>query len=168
MKIFLSKRVSALPLLDSDGRVVDIYAKFDAIQLAADKSYTNLDATVYEALQHRSDWFEGVRKCSENDSLFTVIEAIVKAEVHRLIVTDQQQRVVGVISLSDILNYLVLMPPSPDPTESQTAVPLIIATETTHSASVPFIHAAVAPHAFSSFSSFSASDTNTKKQPARE
>lgn len=71
MKTFLSKRVSALPLLDADGtvglggvnsqgtilhiQVVDIYAKFDAINLAADKTYDKLDVTVYEALQQRCD-----------------------------------------------------------------------------------------------------------------
>uniref|UniRef100_A0A914C034 CBS domain-containing protein n=1 Tax=Acrobeloides nanus TaxID=290746 RepID=A0A914C034_9BILA len=115
LKIFLEKRVSALPLLDSEGRVVDIYAKFDAINLAADKTYNNLDVTVYEALQHRSEWFEGVRKCSESDSLMTVIEIIVKAEVHRLIVTDDEQKVVGIISLSDILKHLVLEPPNCTP-----------------------------------------------------
>ena len=55
MKTFLAKRVSALPLLNADGRVVDIYAKFDAINLAADKTYNDLDATVFDALSHRSD-----------------------------------------------------------------------------------------------------------------
>ncbi|KAL3085177.1 hypothetical protein niasHS_010246 [Heterodera schachtii] len=112
MKIFLAKRVSALPLLDSDGRVVDIYAKFDAINLAADKTYDKLDVTVFEALQQRSEWFEGVRKCSEKDSLMTVIDVIVKAEVHRLVVVDDDNHVVGIISLSDILSHLVLEPPS--------------------------------------------------------
>jgi 5'-AMP-activated protein kinase regulatory gamma subunit len=111
MKTFLSKRVSALPLLDSEGRVVDIYAKFDAINLAADKTYNNLDETVFEALKHRSDWFEGVRKCSVTDSLMTVIDVIVKAEVHRLVVVDSENRAVGIISLSDILKFLVLNPP---------------------------------------------------------
>lgn len=113
LKIFLEKRVSALPLLDSEGRVVDIYAKFDAINLAADKTYNNLDVTVYEALKQRSDWFEGVRTCKEKDSLMTVIDTIVKAEVHRLIVTDDELRVTGIISLSDILKHLVLNPPTP-------------------------------------------------------
>uniref|UniRef100_A0AC35TT47 5'-AMP-activated protein kinase subunit gamma-1 n=1 Tax=Rhabditophanes sp. KR3021 TaxID=114890 RepID=A0AC35TT47_9BILA len=112
MKLFLEKRVSALPLIDGNGSVVDIYAKFDAINLAADKAYNNLDITVQEALQHRSEWFEGVKKCKETDSLYTVIETIVKAEVHRLIVTDEQDRVVGIISLSDILKHLILDPPS--------------------------------------------------------
>lgn len=35
--------------------MVDIYAKFDAINLAADKSYNDLDVTAQEALQHRVD-----------------------------------------------------------------------------------------------------------------
>lgn len=112
MRIFLTKRVSALPVIDNEGHVVDIYAKFDAINLAADKTYNNLDVTVYEALQHRSEWFEGVRKCSIDDSLWSVIQAIVKWTVHRLVVTDNDQRVVGIVSLSDILRYLVLHPSS--------------------------------------------------------
>lgn len=34
--------------------MVDIYAKFDVINLAAEKSYDDLDVTVHEALKHRS------------------------------------------------------------------------------------------------------------------
>jgi len=110
LRTFLEKRVSALPLVDADGRVVDLYAKFDVINLAAEKAYNNLDVTVHEALKHRSEWFEGVRSCAETDNLMTVIEIIVKAEVHRLIVTDSEKRVVGIVSLSDILRHLILEP----------------------------------------------------------
>ncbi|KIH55779.1 hypothetical protein ANCDUO_14056, partial [Ancylostoma duodenale] len=90
--------------------VVDIYAKFDVISLAAEKSYDRLDCTVQEALKHRSECFEGVQCCRETDSLFDVLHAIVRAEVHRLIVTDADKKVVGIISLSDILKFLVLDP----------------------------------------------------------
>lgn len=31
LKKFVERRVSALPLIDSEGRLVDIYAKFDVI-----------------------------------------------------------------------------------------------------------------------------------------
>lgn len=41
-----------------------------------------------------------------------MIQAIVKWTVHRLVVTDNDQRVVGIVSLSDILRYLVLHPSS--------------------------------------------------------
>ncbi|XGW17069.1 hypothetical protein V3C99_002023 [Haemonchus contortus] len=108
LDIFLRNRVSALPLVDEQGRVVDIYAKFDVISLAAEKSYNRLDCTVQEALKHRSEWFEGVQCCLETDSLFVVVEAIVRAEVHRLIMTDADKKVVGIVSLSDILKFLVL------------------------------------------------------------
>ncbi|KHJ92290.1 CBS domain protein [Oesophagostomum dentatum] len=110
LEIFLHNRVSALPLVDENGRVVDIYAKFDVISLAAEKSYDRLDCTVQEALKHRSECFEGVQCCSETDSLYDVLRAIVKAEVHRFIVTDADKKVVGIISLSDILKYLILDP----------------------------------------------------------
>ena len=38
------------------------------------------------------------------------MESIVKAEVHRLVVVDDENKVCGVISLSDILSFLVLRP----------------------------------------------------------
>jgi len=105
---FLDNRVSALPVLDDNGKVVDIYAKFDVINLAADKSYNNLEITVQDALKHRSEWFEGVRSCKDTDSLAVVIQTLVKAEVHRIVITDEEKRVLGLVSLSDILRYLVL------------------------------------------------------------
>uniref|UniRef100_A0A1I7VKE5 5'-AMP-activated protein kinase subunit gamma-1-like n=1 Tax=Loa loa TaxID=7209 RepID=A0A1I7VKE5_LOALO len=115
MDIFLSKRVSALPVLDDNAKVVDIYAKFDAINLAANKSYIDLGVTAQEALRHRVDWFEGVRCCSPDDSLMKTVEIIVRAEVHRLVVTDHDKKVIGIISLSDILRFLVLEPPVTPP-----------------------------------------------------
>ncbi|KAL4002889.1 CBS domain family protein [Acanthocheilonema viteae] len=115
MGIFLSKRVSALPVLDENGKVVDIYAKFDAINLAANKSYIDLDVTAQEALRYRVDWFEGVRSCSPDDSLITIVDMIVRAEVHRLMVVDDDKKVIGIISLSDILRFLVLEPPVTPP-----------------------------------------------------
>ncbi|CAD6195959.1 unnamed protein product [Caenorhabditis auriculariae] len=115
LELFLKNRVSALPLIDEQGRVVDIYAKFDVISLAAENSYDKLDCTVQEALSHRSEWFEGVHTCLETDPLHVVMETIVKAEVHRLIVTDKDKKVVGVVSLSDILKYLILDPAQQPP-----------------------------------------------------
>jgi len=114
---FVNKRVSALPIVDKDGRLVDIYAKFDVINLAAEKTYSNLDISLKAANQHRNEWFEGVHKCKQDESLFAVMERIVKAEVHRLVVVDDENKVTGVISLSDILNFLVLRPGGDDPSQ---------------------------------------------------
>lgn len=43
---FLEKRVSALPIVDDDNKLIDIYARFDVINLAAEKTYNNLDITL--------------------------------------------------------------------------------------------------------------------------
>jgi len=107
---FVAERVSALPVVDDDGKLVDIYAKFDVINLAAEKTYGNLDVSVRQANKSRNEWFEGVHTCAKTDSLFEVMEILVKSEVHRLVVVDQHEKVVGVVSLSDILSYLVLRP----------------------------------------------------------
>ncbi|XP_013777899.1 5'-AMP-activated protein kinase subunit gamma-like [Limulus polyphemus] len=117
---FIERRVSALPVEDEQGKVVDIYAKFDVINLAAEKTYNNLDVTVKKALEHRVQWFEGVLKCKLDDTLEAVLERIVQAEVHRLVVVDPSDHVVGVISLSDILKFLVLQPAGEDkPTKDE-------------------------------------------------
>ncbi|KAM3877846.1 LOW QUALITY PROTEIN: 5'-AMP-activated protein kinase subunit gamma-1-like [Diretmus argenteus] len=106
--IFVDQRVSALPVVDDNGRVVDIYSKFDVINLAAEKTYNNLDVTVTKALQHRSQYFEGVLTCNRHETLEAIINRLVEAEVHRLVVVDEQEVVKGIVSLSDILQALVL------------------------------------------------------------
>uniref|UniRef100_A0A8C2SQ10 5'-AMP-activated protein kinase subunit gamma-1 n=1 Tax=Coturnix japonica TaxID=93934 RepID=A0A8C2SQ10_COTJA len=106
--IFVQHRVSALPVVDDSGRVVDIYSKFDVINLAAEKTYNNLDVTVTRALQHRSHYFEGVLKCYKHETLEAIINRLVEAEVHRLVVVDESDVVKGIVSLSDILQALVL------------------------------------------------------------
>lgn len=108
LRLFVTRRVSALPVVDSDGRPVDIYAKFDVINLAAERTYDNLDITVETALRYRRNVRESVHHCKLTHSLTNVVETIVRAEVHRLVVIDEDERVCGVISLSDILSYLVL------------------------------------------------------------
>ncbi|XP_068905121.1 5'-AMP-activated protein kinase subunit gamma-2 isoform X3 [Tenebrio molitor] len=110
LKKFVERRVSALPIVDTEGRLVDIYAKFDVINLAAEKTYNDLDVSLKKANEHRNEWFEGVHKCKLDETLFTIMDKIVKAEVHRLVVVDDEDKVIGIISLSDLFLFLVLRP----------------------------------------------------------
>ena len=66
--------------------------------------------TISEALSFRKERLENVAKCYKNESLSTCMERIVKAEVHRLVVVDQDEHVIGVLSLSDLLHYIVIRP----------------------------------------------------------
>lgn len=69
-----------------------------------------MDVSLKKANEHRNEWFEGVHKCKLDETLFTIMEKIVRAEVHRLVVVDDDDKVIGIISLSDLLLYLVLRP----------------------------------------------------------
>ncbi|XP_035826788.1 5'-AMP-activated protein kinase subunit gamma-2 [Aplysia californica] len=115
LTLFVDHRISALPVVDtSSGQVVNIYAKFDVINLAADKSYNNLEISLGEALKRRTtvnnEQADVVAKCRPTDTLQMVMEKIVKAEVHRLVVTDENDGVKGIVSLSDLLNYIIVRP----------------------------------------------------------
>uniref|UniRef100_W5L711 Protein kinase, AMP-activated, gamma 3a non-catalytic subunit n=1 Tax=Astyanax mexicanus TaxID=7994 RepID=W5L711_ASTMX len=108
LSIFVERRVSALPVVDEDGKVVALYSRFDVINLAAQKTYNNLSMTMQEAVRRRRCFVEGVIKCYPDETLETIINRIV--EVHRLVLVDRDNVVCGIISLSDLLQAIVLSP----------------------------------------------------------
>ncbi|XP_073318612.1 5'-AMP-activated protein kinase subunit gamma-1 [Pagrus major] len=110
LSIFVERRVSALPVVDEQGKVVSLYSRFDVINVAAQKTYNNLDMTMQEAAHRRMCYVEGVIKCYPDETLETIIDRIVKAEVHRLVLVDRADVVKGIISLSDLLQAMVLTP----------------------------------------------------------
>ncbi|VUZ48820.1 unnamed protein product [Hymenolepis diminuta] len=81
LTVFIENRVSALPVVDENNCLVDIYAKFDVINLAATRSYGNLEVTVFEALQYRRQKFSGVATCFRHSTLKEIIDIIVEAEL---------------------------------------------------------------------------------------
>ena len=52
--------------------------------------------------------FPGIYTCSIDDRLDTIFDTIRKSRVHRFVVIDEQTRLVGVLTLSDILEYVLL------------------------------------------------------------
>lgn len=66
--------------------------------------------TIKEALSYRKERLEDVAKCYKHESLSICMERIIKAEVHRLVVVDNDEHVIGVLSLSDLLYYIVIRP----------------------------------------------------------
>ena len=59
---FVNEGVSALPIVDEEGRLTNIYTKFDVINLAAEKSYDDLEITLKEATKHKV-YFDGIHFC---------------------------------------------------------------------------------------------------------
>ncbi|KAF8508512.1 hypothetical protein JB92DRAFT_3083905 [Gautieria morchelliformis] len=113
--MFSERGISAVPILDKDGVVIDLYETVDVITLVRVGAYHSLDFDISSALSQRSPDFPGVVVCSGNDSLATLLALIGKRRVHRLVVVEgegeveggRKGRLVGIITLSDVLRYVI-------------------------------------------------------------
>lgn len=62
--------------------MTELYCSSDVMQnLAAQKTYNNLNMTMREAIASRACCVEGVLKCYRHETLETIIDRIAKAEV---------------------------------------------------------------------------------------
>lgn len=105
--ILSHKSVSSIPIVDEQGKLVNVYEAVDVLALVKAGMYTDLDLSVGEALLRRPEDFEGVHTCTKNDRLSTIMDTIRKLRLHRLFVVDDDCKLVSVITLSDILDYLL-------------------------------------------------------------
>ncbi|KAL0951107.1 hypothetical protein HGRIS_007844 [Hohenbuehelia grisea] len=113
--MFSKHSISAVPIIDDNGVVLNLYETVDVITLVRLGAYQSLDLTIEEALKQRSPDFPGVITCSASDSLGTLLQLIKKRRVHRLVVVEGEEeerrggkkgRLVGIITLSDVLRYV--------------------------------------------------------------
>ncbi|KAL9013941.1 MAG: hypothetical protein Q9173_001378 [Seirophora scorigena] len=100
--------ISSVPILNSDGVVTNVFEAVDVITLIKEANYDDLNLHVGEALQKRPEEFPGIYTCSIDDRLDTIFDTIRKSRVHRFVVIDEDSRLVGVLTLSDILEYILL------------------------------------------------------------
>ncbi|KAK1924312.1 hypothetical protein DB88DRAFT_489826 [Papiliotrema laurentii] len=109
---FSEQGISAVPIVDENGKVLNLYETVDVITLVRNGAYQSLDLNIAQALKQRSPDFPGVVTCSPKDSLSAIFSLIRIRRVHRLVVVAGQDdpqpgRLVGVISLSDIMRALI-------------------------------------------------------------
>lgn len=100
--------IASIPIVDENGILINVYEAVDVLGLIKGGIYNDLSLSVGEALMRRSDDFEGVYTCTKNDTLSSIMDTIRKARVHRFFVVDNNGKLVGVLSLDDILRYILL------------------------------------------------------------
>ena len=72
-----------------------------------DKKFVALTSCSQHVLTKSQD-FPGIYTCHIDDRLDTIFDTIRKSRVHRLIVVDDDNRLTGLLTLSDILEYILL------------------------------------------------------------
>eukprot|EP01112_Ceratiomyxa_fruticulosa_P021874 TRINITY_DN7850_c1_g1_i1.p1 TRINITY_DN7850_c1_g1~~TRINITY_DN7850_c1_g1_i1.p1 ORF type:complete len:685 (-),score=139.80 TRINITY_DN7850_c1_g1_i1:85-2139(-) len=107
---FLAQRkISALPIVDEHGVVIDVYSKSDVPFMAklGALSHADLDRPVQQVLaSYGNRRPEQTYTCFKSDTLKDILDRCITKRVHRLICVDGTRRVEGIVSLSDILKYL--------------------------------------------------------------
>lgn len=114
--MFSEREISAVPVIDEEGIVMNLYETVDVITLVRLGVYQSLDLKIAEALNQRSPDFPGVVICTASDSLGTLLQLIKRRRVHRLVVVEGEEeerrggkkgRLLGIITLSDVLRYVI-------------------------------------------------------------
>ncbi|CCE65011.1 hypothetical protein TPHA_0J01900 [Tetrapisispora phaffii CBS 4417] len=100
--------ISSVPIVNENGVLVNVYEAVDVLGLIKGGIYNDLSLSVGEALMRRSDDFEGVYTCTENEKLSTLLDTIRKSSVHRFFVVNESGQLVGVLSLGDLLRYILV------------------------------------------------------------
>ncbi|KAI9814278.1 MAG: AMP-activated serine/threonine-protein kinase regulatory subunit [Phylliscum demangeonii] len=108
IEMLVKRSISSVPIVDEDGVVLNIFEAVDVITIIKGGAYEDLNLTVGEALMKRSDDFPGIYTCSVHDRLDTIFDTIRKSRVHRFVVLDEQNHLKGILTLSDILQYILL------------------------------------------------------------
>ncbi|KAI9363556.1 hypothetical protein BD770DRAFT_379871 [Pilaira anomala] len=110
ISIFASQNISAVPIIDEKGTVLNLYDTVDVMSLVQSEKYTNLDLPVQEAMESRPKDFPGVCTCTLNDTLNSIFTEIRRNRVYRLVVIEPDtHQLIGLLSLSDILAYIVTL-----------------------------------------------------------
>jgi len=117
LSLLLEANVSAIPIVDDNGSLLDIYSRSDITALAKDRAYAQVQLdkmNIQQALQLGQDRSTaggshgGLQMCLRSDSLQKVMEFLANPGVRRLICVEAgSKRVEGIISLSDIFKFLL-------------------------------------------------------------
>lgn len=100
--------ISSVPIVDDESHVLNVFEAVDVIAIIKGGVYDDLTLSVGDALSKRAEDFPGIYTCTEEDRLDSIFDTIRKSRVHRFVVIDDAKVLKGVISLSDILHYVLL------------------------------------------------------------
>lgn len=104
----VTRNISSVPVCTTDDVLLNVFEAVDVIELLKSGDYSNLNWSVGRALAQRRADHPGVYTCSLDDGLDTIFDTIRKSRVHRLTIVDENNVLKGVLSLSDILHYILV------------------------------------------------------------
>ncbi|XP_071733400.1 sucrose nonfermenting 4-like protein isoform X2 [Rutidosis leptorrhynchoides] len=110
-RLLIDEHISAVPIVDDKGALINVFCRSDVISLAKDNAYARapLDQTTISQALQLVDTNARARFgiCTRSDSLFTVISLLSDPGMRRVVVVEAGTRyVLGIITLRDIFNLI--------------------------------------------------------------
>lgn len=99
--------VSCVPIVDENNKLLNVYEAYDVMTLIKGNGFSDFSLSIGKALMRRPQDFEGVITCSEHDSVAHIMETIRRSRVLRLCMVDEEGKLLGLVTLVDILNYIM-------------------------------------------------------------
>jgi len=111
-RLMAQKRISAVGVLDTDGKLLTNVSAKDIKVIAKDALFTKLYYSTIEFVravraQNVLVTYAAVMHCKLENTIGDVIQKFASWKVHRIYITDHFQKPIGVISLKDILNAVL-------------------------------------------------------------
>ncbi|CAJ0959121.1 unnamed protein product, partial [Mesorhabditis belari] len=114
LEILSTQNISGVPVVDEETKkMIGMYSRFDAIAIATDNDPNRLEKSVQSALDFKNfnkNLASMVVSINTTDTFWTAVQVLVDRNVHRLCVLNEHQQVEGIISLADVINYMVVKP----------------------------------------------------------
>lgn len=108
LQLLSEQRLSAVPVVAPDGTLVNVFARVDVRELATDdRRPLNLRERLGDVLQRLRPEGFAVATCAATDSVRALFSRFDAARKHRLYCVDGGGRLLGVVSLSDVLRYFL-------------------------------------------------------------
>lgn len=107
----VEEKLHAVPIVNANGAVIDVYAVTDVTELAKDDALGKLDIPIGDILRMQST--EGVSRdglyfCTKQDTLHMLFEKFASVKAQQLICTDAYHHCIGILSLSDLFQYFMM------------------------------------------------------------
>jgi len=105
-KLFIDKSISGAPVIDENGKLVGIVSKTDLLEAHL------MPEEYMESPTLQKGYVEDIMVpivsfVSENDPIDRIIHLMSDENIHRVVVTDGEGKVVGIITPMDVLKYII-------------------------------------------------------------
>ena len=101
VRLLAEKRIGAAPILGADRRIAGIISERDVVRALAERGAAALDEPVSRTMTRK------VETCGEGETVTNLMERMTTGKFRHMPVVDQG-RLVGVVSIGDIVKHRVL------------------------------------------------------------